>query len=106
MSMKNNHAIIFFGWGPKYIDLVTHCVRESRLPPYPIFLITDTATDIGGLPAGLEVVRDGSQLWGEARKIEVFLCLPEQIERVLPLGAGSGRNGAVWMRLGRPVTHR
>src|SRR5436853_7760465 len=87
MSMKNNRAIIFFGWGPKYIDLVTHCVRESRLPPYPIFLITDTATDVGRLPAGIEVVRHDSQLSGKPRKTELFLCLPKQIETALPVAA-------------------
>src|SRR5437762_12678150 len=85
MSMKNNRAIIFFGWGPKYIDLVTHCIRESQLPPYPIFLITHTATDIGGLPAGIEVVRHDSQPSGKARKTEFFLCLSEQLETALLL---------------------
>src|SRR5438874_12524661 len=87
MSMKNNRAIIFFGWGPKYIDLVAHCIRESQLPPYPIFLITDTATDIGGLPAGIEVVRHDLQLSRKARKTEFFLCRPEQIETAFLLAA-------------------
>src|SRR5437899_12027438 len=97
MSMKNKRAIIFFGWGPKYIDLAAHCVRESRLPPYPIFLITDTATDIGGLPAGIGVVRHDSQLSGKARKTEFFLCFPEQIEAALVLDPDKGVIGRVWL---------
>src|SRR5438270_13700670 len=80
MSMKNNRAIIFFGWGRKYIDLVTHCIHESQLPPYPIFLITDTATDIGGIPAGIEVARQDSQLSGNARKTEISVYTPAQID--------------------------
>ena len=30
------------------------CIRESQLPPHPIFVITDAATDVTGLPAGIE----------------------------------------------------
>src|SRR5207237_10848631 len=33
------------------------CIRESQLPPHPIFVITDAATDVTGLLAGIEVVR-------------------------------------------------
>src|SRR5205823_14159459 len=105
MSMKNNRAIIFFGWGPKYIDLVTHCIRESQLPPYPIFLITDTATDIGGLPAGIEVVRHDSELSGKARKTEFFLCLPGEIETALLLDADPRANGDVSLGLANTKKH-
>src|SRR5256712_13253450 len=94
MSMKNTPAIIFFGWGPKYIALVTHCIRESQLPPYPIFLITDTATDIGGLPAGLEVVRHESQVSGAGRGSAAFLCSPGAKGGGLVLGRAPLRDRA------------
>jgi len=103
--MKNNRAIIFFGWGAKYIDLVTHCIRESRLPPYPIFLITDTATDVGGLPAGIEVVRHDSQLSGKPRKTEFFLCLPEQIQTALLLDADTRVIGDVSLGFEKAEKH-
>src|SRR5947207_12833995 len=105
MTIKTNRAIIFFGWGPKSVDLVTHCIRESQLPPYPIFLITDTATDIGGLPAGIEVVRHDSQLSGKARKTEFFLCLPEQIETALLLDADTRVIGDVSLGFGQAENH-
>jgi hypothetical protein len=105
MSMKNNRAIIFFGWGAKYIDLVTQCIRESQLPPYPIFLITDTATDVGSLPAGIEVVRHDSQLSGKVRKTEFFLCLPEQVETALLLDADTRVIGDVSLGFEKAEKH-
>src|SRR5437868_14059563 len=57
ISMKSNRAIVFPAWGAEWIDRVASCVRESQLPRYPIFLITDAATDISALPAGIEVIR-------------------------------------------------
>jgi hypothetical protein len=87
MSMKSNRAIVFPAWGAEWIDRVGSCVRESQLPRYPIFLITDAATDISALPAGIEVIRRDCQLSGKARKTEFFPCLPEQIETALFLDA-------------------
>src|SRR5439155_25742843 len=63
------------------------CIRESQLPPHPIFVITDAATDVTGLPAGIEVVRRDCHLSGKARKTEFFNCLPEEIETALLLDA-------------------
>jgi hypothetical protein len=87
MSMKSNRAIVFSTWGTEYVDRVASCIRESQLPPYPIFMITDLATDVSGLPAGIEVVRRDSQLSGKAKKTELFLRLPDQIETALLLDA-------------------
>ena len=58
------------------------CIRESQLPPHPIFVITDAATDVTGLPAGIEVVRRDCHLSGKARKTEFFNCLPEENSRL------------------------
>ena len=66
--MKSNRAIVFPAWGAEWIDRVGSCIRESQLPPYPIFLMTDAATDVSSLPAGIEVVRRDSQLSGKAKK--------------------------------------
>jgi hypothetical protein len=87
MSMKNNRAIVFPAWGAEWVDRVGSCIRESRLPPYPIFLMTDAATDVSALPAGIEVVRRDSHLSGKAKKTEFFPGLPEQIETALFLDA-------------------
>jgi hypothetical protein len=87
MSMKSNRAIVFPAWGAEWIDRIGSCIRASQLPPYPIFLMTDAATDVSALPAGIEVVRRDCQLLGKARKTEFFTCLPEQIETALLLDA-------------------
>jgi hypothetical protein len=88
MSMKKlNRAIVFPAWGAEWMDRVASCIRESRLPSYPIFMMTDAATDAGGLPAGIEVIRRDCQLSGKARKTEFFNCLPEEIETALLLDA-------------------
>ena len=49
--------------------------------------MTDAATDVSVLPAGIEVVRGDCQLSGKAKKTEFFTCLPEQIETALLLDA-------------------
>src|SRR5256885_12391772 len=87
MSMKNNRAIVFLSWGAKHIQLVADCIRESRLPDYPLFLMTDEVTKVDDLPKNLEIVRRDSKLSGKARKTEFFNRLPEQIETVLLLDA-------------------
>src|SRR5437879_1118779 len=79
MSTKINRAIVFPTWGAEWVDRVGSCIRESQLPPYPIFMITDGQTDVGGLPAGVKVIRHDCRLSGKARKTEFFNCLPEEI---------------------------
>jgi hypothetical protein len=85
--MKNNRAIVFPAWGTEWVNRVVSCIRESQLPPYPIFLMTDAATEVGALPAGIEVVRRDCQLSGKAKKTEFFTCLPQEIETALLLDA-------------------
>ena len=87
MSTKSNRAIVFPAWGTEWIDRVGSCIRESQLPPYPMFLMTDAATDVSALPAGVEVIRHDCELSGKARKTEFFPFLPEQIETALFLDA-------------------
>jgi len=86
-SMKNKRAIVFLAWGPQHIQLVADCIRESRLPDYPLFLMTDETTKIDNFPKNVEVVRLDSKLSGKARKTEFFNRTPEQIETVLLLDA-------------------
>jgi len=85
--MKNKRAIVFIAWGDKHIELVTACIRESRLPDYPIFLMTDETTRVQGLPKNVELIRRASKLSGKARKTEFFNQLPGQIETALLLDA-------------------
>jgi hypothetical protein len=87
ISMKNKRAIVFLAWGEKHIELVADCIRESRLPDYPLFLMTDEATRIARLPKNVEVVRQEAKLSGKARKTEFFNRLSQQIETVLLLDA-------------------
>lgn len=85
ISMKNNRAIVFLAWGAKHIELVADCIRESRLPDYPRFLMTDEETQVDGLPKDVEVVRLNPKLSGKARKTEFFHHLPAQIQTALLL---------------------
>lgn len=87
ISMKNKRAIVFLAWGEKHSELVADCIRESRLPDYPLFLMTDEATRIARLPKNVEVVRQEAKLSGKARKTEFFNRLSQQIETVLLLDA-------------------
>ncbi|HUE41369.1 MAG TPA: hypothetical protein VMO75_05515 [Chthoniobacterales bacterium] len=85
--MNSNRAIVFFAWGTDWIERATACIRESRLPDYPIFVITDTVTAVSGLPPHVEVVRLAFQLSGKARKSEFFVRLPENIGTALFIDA-------------------
>src|SRR2546428_13303141 len=90
MSMKRtNRAILFPAWGAEWLHRAASCIRESQLPPHPIFVITDAATDVTGLPAGIEVVRRDCHLSGKARKNEVFNCFPEEMETALLVDAAT-----------------
>lgn len=81
--MNKERAIVFFAWGADWIARAAACIRESRLPDYPIFVVTDTATDTGALPKNVEVVRLAFQLSGKARKAEFFARSPERIQTAL-----------------------
>jgi len=85
--VNTGRAIVFFAWGAEYVDRVASCIRESRLPEYPVFLITDSATNVSGLSANITVVPHDCELSGKARKTELFTCLPEQIQTALILDA-------------------
>lgn len=105
MSMKSNRAIVFSAWGAEYVDRVASCIRESELPPYPIFMITDTATDVTGLPAGIEVLRCDSRLSGKVRKAELFAHVPENIETALLLDADTRVIGDVSLGFEKAEKH-
>ncbi len=85
--MKTKRAIVFPGWGEKHIALVAECIRESRLPDCPLFLMTDETSKVEGLPASVQVLRRACRLSGKARKLELFASLPNEIETALLLDA-------------------
>jgi len=88
MSMKKiNRAIVFPAWGAEWVDQVASCIRESQLPEYPLFVVTDATTNVDRLPREVVVVRRDCQLSGKARKTEFFNCLPDEIETALFLDA-------------------
>ncbi len=84
---KINRAIVFPAWGAEWVDRVSSCIRESQLPEYPLFVVTDATTNVDGLPREVVVVRRDCQLSGKARKTEFFNCLPDEIETALFLDA-------------------
>jgi hypothetical protein len=87
ISMKNKGAIVFPAWGEKHIALVADCIRESRFPDYPMFLLTDDSTATNKLSAKIDIVRHECRLSGKARKLELFAALPNELENVLLIDA-------------------
>jgi hypothetical protein len=85
--VNTDRAIVFFAWGADWIKRVAQCIRESRLPDCPIFVVTDNATETADLPKSVEVVRIAFQLSGKARKAEFFGRLPEKIRTALFIDA-------------------
>lgn len=85
--MNNNRGIVFFAWGDEWIERTAACIRESKLPEYPVFVVTDATTDTKALAKNAEVVRRGFQLSGKARKAELFARSPAQIDTMLFIDA-------------------
>jgi hypothetical protein len=85
--VKGNRAIVFFAWGTDYVERVAACIRESRLPDYPIIVVTDTETSASGLPSRVEVVRLVFELSGKAKKAEFFGRVPEKFGTTVFLDA-------------------
>jgi hypothetical protein len=85
--VNGNRAIVFFAWGTDYVERVAACIRESRLPDYPIVVVTDTETIASGLPSSAEVVRLVFELSGKARKAEFFGSVQEKFGTTLFLDA-------------------
>ena len=85
--MNNNRGIVFFAWGADWIQRVAACIRESKLPDYPVLVVTDPTTDTKALPKNVEVVRLVFQLSGKARKAEFFAQSPEKIGTALFIDA-------------------
>jgi hypothetical protein len=103
--VTSSRAIVFFAWGAEYIDQVARCVRESRLSEYPVFVSTDTTTDVDGLPPETTVLRRDCQFSGKVRKTELLTCLPEQIETALFLDADTRVIGDVSLGFEKAERH-
>ena len=86
-TLMNNRAIVFFAWGAKHVDLVATCIRESKLPQLPIWLMTDSETAVGKFQSDVKIVRSDFQLSGKARKLELFTRMPQEIKTALILDA-------------------
>ena len=57
------------------------------MPDYPVFVVTDNATDTSALPKDVEIIRLVFGLLGKARKAEFFVRLPEKINTALFIDA-------------------
>jgi hypothetical protein len=85
--VNNYRGIVFFAWGDDWIERAAASIRESKLPEYPVFLVTDATSDTKALPKNVEVVRVAFQLLGKARKAELFARSPAQIDTALFIDA-------------------
>ena len=83
----HDRLILFIAWGERHISAVQDCLRESRLPPYHIVLITDPVTPVDGLPREVEVLRWDFVYGGKERKTEVLASLPNTFGTVLFIDA-------------------
>jgi hypothetical protein len=75
-------AILFIAWGDRYVEDVRRCIDESRLPEYPVVLVTDTDSDVRSLGSRATVIRRRFELAGKDRKTEALAALPESLETV------------------------
>ncbi len=80
-------TIVYIAWGQHHVECVARCVRESRLPRYPIVLVTDPVSAVDALPRGVSVIRKDFRLRGKERKLEALASLPSDLETVLFLDA-------------------
>jgi hypothetical protein len=85
--MNRNRAIVFFAWGVEYVSRVRDCIRQSTLPDVPVWLMTDSETEIGDLAKSVRLLRHDSALSGKAKKTELFAHIPSEIDTALILDA-------------------
>lgn len=81
--MTAERVILFVAWGGDHVALVAQCLAESRLPEYPVIVVTDATTKTDTLPPEVEVLRRDFALPGKQRKLEAFMSLPGSIGTVL-----------------------
>jgi hypothetical protein len=98
-------AILFIAWGDRYVEDVQRCIDESRLPDYPIVLVTDTETQTRGLTARVTVIRRNFELSGKDRKAEALAALPESLETALFLDTDTRVLGDVSLGFDRAERH-
>jgi hypothetical protein len=79
----SQRTVVFIAWGQQYVEAVRSCIDASRLPSYPVLVVTDPDTDTTALPAGVSVVRHDFKLRGKDRKLEAFAALPEGLKTAL-----------------------
>ena len=65
------------------MELVARCIEESRLPSYPLVLVTDMTTDTNGLPSNVSVLRRDFAFSGKDRKTEALASLPDDLGTIL-----------------------
>ena len=75
-------AILFVAWGEACVREVLDLRRESVLPPYPLFLLTDRESIVPDTE-GLEVLRADFVLEGKLRKAEMLDHLPAGYDSLL-----------------------
>jgi len=80
---EHSRAVVFMAWGDKFVGHVADCIRESRFPDYPIYLITDHTTNCEALPQRVTVVRNDLEFKGKLAKVELLRNLPDHLETVL-----------------------
>lgn len=81
-------AIVFLAWGEKYINEMQQCIKESILPNYPIFLITDEDTKVNENDKRFQVLRVNFKLTGRrghARCGELLDHIPKEFDTYLYL---------------------
>jgi hypothetical protein len=79
----SKRAILFIAWGDRYLEEVQRCIAESRLPDYPILLITDEETDTSAVTAPVTVIRRQFTYGGKERKAEALAALPEDLGTIV-----------------------
>ena len=76
-------AIVFVAWGETHVQEVVRCIELSRMPSYPVALITDEDTLIERAPDGVTIIRRRFLYSGKERKLEALAELPDSFETVL-----------------------
>lgn len=98
-------AILFIVWGERHVEAVARCIGESRLPPYPVVVITDETTRTDALPEGVEVFRRGFAYPGKERKAEALAALPPHLGTVLFLDSDTRVIGDVSLGFDKAERH-
>ncbi|HEV2363479.1 MAG TPA: hypothetical protein VGS12_04695 [Caulobacteraceae bacterium] len=82
-ELEQRRAILYMAWGERHLAEGVRAAAESRLPPYPVFIITDEITAAPDDLGAAQLIRAPIGDAGKAAKLQLFDLAPKGFDSIL-----------------------